>query len=304
MKIFLTSTLIFSIAICAAWAEIKPLEYIELVSFPLEHVTELKWIVENIEKTPGDSDEDFVNFFIEAKKQSINEDDYQKKVVLDALDPKTPVSDEDVSFEAKCFIDITTIAFGSFKNYISMVKSGKLPKTSKKLFNYLKEYGFDKWRNCIAKDKIQLVFSSTLDKLDKVAERTFGQLFHTNERDPSENKLASVAEKVDFVKGKLNGKHMMAAMKSYLQGVELNLKATPKLLVYYIKNLCDKMYPTLVDFYDRYNLARAISPDRPKTDLEDSPTFKKLHEYARLCIQLLDLSTTKIAEEKIESSAG
>lgn len=306
MKNFLIVSLILSIGISIAQAKIKPLEYIELVSFPLEHETELKWIVENIERIPEESpsEEDFAKFFAEAKTQSVNDGDYQKRVVLDAFDRTIPVPNEDASFEAKCFIDVTTVAFGGFGNFISLVRSKKLPEKSRKLFTYLKDYGLEKWSNCLGKDNLQSAFFSTLNKLDKVAEETFDKLLKTNEKFPSEGKLASAVEKVDFVRGKLDGKHMMNSMKAYLEEFKPNIKTTSTMLVNFIRQLCDKMYPTLVDFYDRYNLARAISPDQPKTVEEDSPTFKKLHEYARLCIQVLDSATSKIAAEKIEKSVG
>lgn len=306
MKTFLVGLLVLTLMICDAQAKVNPLDYIELVSFPIEHETELRWIVDKIEeRTLSDSEEDFAKFFAEAGAESINTGDYQKKVILDVFDPKSVGSssshDEgNFSFDAKCFIDLTTVAFGSFKNYISLIKSKKLPQKNVKLFNYLKDYGYKKWSKCLSPNTLQISFFGALDKLDKVAERAFDQLFKTNKEYPSQK----VVEKVDFVKGKLNGKHMMSAMKKYLEEFSPNVKTSANMLVNYLHQLCDKMYPTLVEFFDGYNLARAISPNQPKTNEEDSPTFKKLHEYTRLCIQLMDSATSKIAAEKITKSVG
>lgn len=310
MKTFSIGLLILTLVICDTQAKVNPQDYIELVSFPVEHQTELRWIVDKIEeRTSSDSEQDFVKFFAEAKAESVNAGDYQKKVILDVFDPTSVSSssshDEgNFSFDAKCFIDLTTVAFGSFKNYISLVKSKKLPQKNVKLFNYLKEYGYNKWQKCLSSNTLQISFFGALDKLDKVAERAFDELFKTNEEYPSESKLNSVVEKVDFVKGKLNGKYMMSAMKKYLEEFTPNVKTNANMLVNYLHQLCDKMYPTLVEFFDGYNLARAILPDRPKTSEEDSPTFKKLHEYTRLCIQLMDSATSKIAAEKITKSVS
>lgn len=307
MNIPLTFVSLLSIAVCAVQAKTEPLEYIELISQPLEHEKELKWIVEEVEKGE-DSIEGTTRALDEAKKLSIDKGDYTTKIILDVFDlvPVDPISEtEQFSFEVKCLIDITSLSFGSYKSFLSLLNSNQLPENNKKLFNYLKVYVYKKWPKCLLANNLKLAFFNTLDKLNKEAEKAFDMLMKTNEEFPSDAKLASVAEKTDFVKGKnLNGKHMMSAMKKYLKEFAPEVKTNRHMLARYVLESCSRMYSTLVEFFDGYNLARSLSPELPITVEEESATFIKLNEYSRLCVQALDVATSKVALENIVNSAN
>lgn len=277
-------------------------KYLEILSENPSRITELTWLVEKVEEDGGESAEETAQMISQLRDKFDSSKSYRLSMILSVFDVKKARHLCQGS-EARRYIDIITIAFGSIDIFGSLIVSNLEPKHNVKLFRFLKIYGLKNWRECVKEKKVKDMFYSIVNSVDWKLEQTFDNLMITDRRIPSESELLSAAEKVDFMNGKLDVSHMFNVMDWYYsssneKGVERNSKT----LIEFLQSICRQLNHNLNNLFDGYNFARFVLPDEPESQFEQSPRFNKFNEYTRLCLQVNSKATSKIVVENIKKN--
>lgn len=297
-----TFTIILSIlvsSLISVEAKTSPVSYVELLSLNVAHEGELKWIVEHVEASNVEEPAEMSKLLGKYSEDFRRIGHFQISAILDlfAGGPKGKHSVSCLSYEAKRFIDLATVSFGNIKNYLALVESNQQPEHNRKLFNLLIWHSNNTWRKCLSDSAITSMFASMSQKIDPEVENTFDKLILA--RSNSDKELASEAEKIDFTKGKLDGRGMVDAMAANLKQAKPSAQVFPNMLFEFITSKCRSLYPILSDFFDGYNLSRALFPNEIESREERLAKFKKLNEYSRLCNQVLKPATSQISATNI-----
>lgn len=312
MRIPLLPSMIFTCyltLVCAHPEVSHHLGYVQLLSDRIVSEGELKWVKEHIEKS------DFENPFEIAKTLKKFGDDFKRighnriSTMLELFATEDLIGRYPVacsSGAAKQFIDMTTIAFGSFDKYLSIAQSDdrakpELLQSNKKLFQFLKWNGDQVWKRCLKPAEIQISFMNLIGEINVKAEESLDSLFSSTTIYQDQELVAKV-KNTDFVGSQIDGKSMFESMREYLKRENPKSLVNSYKMAEFIENNCKLLYPKLSGFFDGYNLARALFSDEPTLEEENSAKFNKLNQYSRLCGQILRPSTSQIAIKNIAKS--
>lgn len=294
-------------AICSAQAKTPSLDYTRLLSERVTNEEELRWVVDHIENN------DYQSLLEISEVLKRYSEDFKRighsriANILGSLasqnrnSGKHPI--ECSGREAKQFIDLTTIAFGNLEKYISLVStSNQLPERVQKLLNFLNWHSNSIWRECLKPEVIKSMFISLINGLDLQAEEALDSLFTSTEFYHQDDVAATKAEKMDFTDSQMDGFSMFSSMSDFLKKKNPSARINSYRMVEFIESNCKVLYPKLSQFFDGYNLARALFNEEPKVEEENSTRFNKLNEYSRLCGQILRPSSAQIAVANIARS--
>lgn len=283
-----------------------PDEYIDGVTVSYKHETDLSWIVNQIEQYSGESPEDTRRLLEELQQRLVGYDNPYLHMIVGTLVEFTEDKSRTICFgyRAATFLDLVRSAFGSFKAYKLSMTTRQIPDKNQKLFTFLNYYEYGKYRRCLRSKSFARRYVEARSGIDVKAEEIFDGFLFTQLKYPSDVSMAKTAQKMDFVKQKFNGKYMMKMMEQFERPnkTDSDWKGNPRKLVEYVRSVCKKLYPALSEFFDGYNLAKALFPSEPERYEEKLPRFRKLNEYSRLCNQVLNPPNSEIFADNLIKS--
>lgn len=270
-----------------AQAKTPPARYVEKLSSPIENEDDVKRLMDEVEEHGGTFEETLQ--LVRRIKSEIEEKGFYGPNWLVTLIEDPPNYNryhEFQSMQARLIIHLTTLAFGSFGEFVRLVNSDEIPGKNLNLFNFLKKYTLDKYKMYLDSEKLLEQYNYAVQRLDKAAEKALDELVSNNGQSSGDELLASEAEKLDFIDGQLDEHHMIRVMQQYEQELKTKLQTNTSKLIRFLQFACKHFYPLLGDFYDGYNLAKVLLPQHPVAPVEETGTFNKLNEYSRLCRQV------------------